>query len=143
MNSEFDPLEAKLHRVLRSLPDQAAPLTLESRVLAALAERAALPWWRRSYAGWPIAVRLGFFILAGLSAAAVIFGLAQLPAVASAQSVLGNWRIIYTSLVETAARIVGDIPPVYFYTALAALGASYLALMGLGAAAYRTFFVRS
>jgi len=143
MNSEFDPLEAKLHRVLRALPDRAAPRTLENRVMAALAERAALPWWRRSYAGWPAAVRLGFFLLSGLFAAGVIFGLAQLPAVASAQSVLGNWRLIYSSLVETAATMVGDIPRIYFYGALAALGASYLTLMGVGAAAYRTFFVRS
>lgn len=142
MNPDFDPLESKLHRVLRALPDRAAPSTLEARVMAALAERAARPWWRRSYAGWPMSVRIGFFLLAGLLAGAVIIGVSQLPALASVQSAVANWREVYNSLLETAGTVVAAIPRLYLYGALAVLGACYVTLMGVGAA-YRTLLVRS
>src|ERR1035438_2139941 len=67
-----DKLEASIHRVLRKLPDRKAPFTLEARVLAELGRRASLPWWRKSFAHWPSAVRAGFFVGAGLAAALVV-----------------------------------------------------------------------
>ena len=53
-----DPdLENFIHQTLRSLPDRPAPRSLESRVLAAIEARAALPWWKQSFAQWPVAAR--------------------------------------------------------------------------------------
>jgi hypothetical protein len=142
MNSP-DPIDQHLHRVLRALPDQRAPVTLEARVMAALAERAALPWWRRSYAGWPFVVQIGFFLLSGLSAAGLIFGLTRLPAWFDAGAEVSRWQLIYDSLLETVNTIYSAIPTPYLYGGLAVLAACYLTLAGIGAAAYRTFFARS
>jgi len=142
MNSSRDPLEHDLHRVLRALPDQRAPLTLEARVLAALAERAALPWWRRSYAGWPLAVRVGFFLLSGLLAAGLIFGVAQIPVWLDAGAAMSRWQLIYNSLFEVGGTLFGSIPTTYLYGGLAVLAGCYLTLAGIGAAAYRAFFAR-
>jgi hypothetical protein len=142
MNSDFDPLERNVHRLLRSLPDRAAPSGLETRVMAALAQRAALPWWRRSYAGWPVAVRILFFLVAGGAAAISVVGLSRVPALASAPSVLANWRVVYYSLIEITATLVAAVPRIYLYGMLGVLGACYITLMGVGAA-FRSFLVRS
>ena len=71
-------LEAAVHRVLRGLPERKAPAGLEGRVLAELARRAALPWWRKSFAHWPAAIRAGFFAGSVLAAALVVSGLIYL-----------------------------------------------------------------
>ena len=111
--------------------------------MTALAQRAALPWWRRSYSGWPLAVQIGFFVLSGLSAAGVIFGLARLPAWLDAGAEVSRWQLIYNSLLETVTTLYSTIPTPYLYGGLAVLAACYLTLAGIGAAAYRTFFARS
>ena len=58
--------------MLRNLPDRKAPAGLEARVLAEISRRAALPWWRKSFAHWPVAVRLGFLILSARVAAVAV-----------------------------------------------------------------------
>src|SRR6185437_10884347 len=58
-----DPLEQLLDRTLHPLPLRRAPPTLQSRVLEELQRRAALPWWRRSFAHWPSAARAGFVLV--------------------------------------------------------------------------------
>lgn len=45
-----EKLERLIHRTLRDLAPRRAPRTLEARVFAELERRAALPWWRQSYA---------------------------------------------------------------------------------------------
>ena len=47
-------LEALVDRELKSLPPLAAPPSLAPRILAALAARAAVPWYRRAWQEWPI-----------------------------------------------------------------------------------------
>jgi hypothetical protein len=51
-----EQLEKLIHSNLRALPDRRAPRSLESRVHAAIETRAALPWWKQSFAQWPVAV---------------------------------------------------------------------------------------
>jgi hypothetical protein len=67
-----------IHRELRGLPDQAAPVTLIPRVLSRIEQRKK-QWWRRPWAEWPFHARLLSFptligcvgaFLAGLSLAA-------------------------------------------------------------------------
>src|SRR5688572_3554534 len=53
-----DPkLERLIHQTLRDLPPRPAPRSLEERVFAELARRAALPWWKKSFAHWPMPAR--------------------------------------------------------------------------------------
>ena len=47
-------LEALVDRELKSLPPLAAPPSLAPRILAALAARAEVPWYRRAWQDWPM-----------------------------------------------------------------------------------------
>jgi hypothetical protein len=95
---EPDPLTAWTHATLRSLPPPSAPATLAGRVLAELARRERLPWWRRDFACWPRAARWTFLTIAaggaGCSAAALTGGShwldAMLSRVAAAASPLAS-----------------------------------------------------
>ena len=73
-----EEIEKRIHQALLALPEIPAPPGLEERVLAELARRARLPWWRRSYAHWPVAVRAGFLALSGAAAAVLVAGLVWL-----------------------------------------------------------------
>src|SRR4051812_27941991 len=68
-------LERFIHQTLRDLPRGRAPGTLESRVMAELERRAALPWWHKSYAYWPLPVRIAFLcVSAGVAKFALMAG---------------------------------------------------------------------
>ena len=58
MNPNRDQrLEAVIQRELQSLPELAAPTTLADRVLRLIEQRARLPWYRRSWQAWPVALQ--------------------------------------------------------------------------------------
>jgi len=133
--------EHDIHRVLRSLPDRAAPASLEERVFAEIARRAALPWWRQSFARWPLAARAAFLVVSAVAAAAMIVTFAHLlniipdavetnPLVAT---VRGFWNIARGFCTIYLARISALTWTVIF----AVVATSYAALFGFGAAAYR------
>src|SRR5437764_13255978 len=54
-------LELQIDRQLKGLPELDAPAGLVPRVMAALAARAALPWYRQSWSQWPVAMRWSSF----------------------------------------------------------------------------------
>jgi hypothetical protein len=149
MNSD-DPkkLEARINRVLRSLPDRKAPSGLEARVLAELSRRAALPWWRKSYAHWPAAARAVFFVGSALAAALVISGLIMLVQsrganeLASSVATSFGWLFLArdsaASLYGMARMLLAAAPPLWLYGGLATVAACYAALAAIGAATYRT-----
>ena len=61
MNPDYDKqLEAAISRELKALPELAAPAALASRVMAAIEQRARVPWYRRSWQTWPVALRRCF-----------------------------------------------------------------------------------
>ena len=62
-NTPEEELERLVDRALHDLPLRRAPHTLESRVFAELERRAALPWWRRSFAHWPLPARSAFLVI--------------------------------------------------------------------------------
>ena len=65
-----EQLEKFIHQNLRSLPPRRAPRTLESRVMAALEQQAAVAWYHKSWSYWPAAVRAAFLVVAtGISGA--------------------------------------------------------------------------
>ncbi len=135
-----------LQASLRALPDRAAPATLEQRVRAELARRAAQPWWRRSLADWPRDGRsLVLLVLVGAAA-----GLGAILQSAPASQAISTFvlRFSWLALVQSigatlldSLQVVGDVVPrAWLYYAAAALVLSYGVLLGLGAAAYRAFF---
>jgi hypothetical protein len=147
MNPNRDPLEKLIGETLQGLPPRRAPRSLETRVLAELARRQALPWWKKSWANWPGAVRWTFLAFtAGLAAAmiAACIGLANtgsLSAVGETVSRPLAWASGLVSatriLVASVRGLFAEIPTLWLYGGLAAIGSLYATVFGLGATAYR------
>jgi hypothetical protein len=151
-----DPLESLASRVLRDAPLRHAPSSLESRVLAEIGRRAALPWWRQSFPRWPGLARVGFTvtcgsIVAALLAAAWPWAPGGMLAGAGAWSAGGSawlpWARSVVTLVDVAreleAALVRVVPLDWLYGAMAGGALLYAALFGLGATAYRALYLNS
>lgn len=150
MKHSPEDLEKFIHQTLRSLPARRAPLSLESRVRAAIEARAALPWWKQSFASWPVAARVAFVIVsagvAKLAIMAVVWAMAGFDGaqLTNAFSTQFAWIQTVSNVVDGigsfCSTLYRSIPPLYLYGGLAFLGLMYAALFGLGAAAYRMLF---
>ena len=139
-------LEHLIHQTLRALPDRKAPRSLESRVLAGIAARQALPWWRQSFVHWPLPVRAAFFVLAGgLAAGLVLLGATSsvdlLPALRGFLAPLAQVRAVATFVADLGATVFRNIPTLWLYGVVTFIATLYAALLGLGATAYRTLIV--
>jgi hypothetical protein len=143
-------LEQVLHQTLSGLPPRRAPSTLEARVTTELARRALLPWWRASFANWPVSARVLFVLVcAALVAATILGGLSAYlgdRSFAEASAVLLSWAHPFLTVLSSAggllALLVHVIPPLWLYGTLGLGAFLYVTLFGLGAAAYRTLYLR-
>jgi len=150
MKHSPEDLEKFIHQTLRSLPARRAPLSLESRVRAAIAARAALPWWKQSFASWPLAARVAFVVgsagIAKLVIMAVVWGMGGFDSAqfTNAFSTQYAWFQTASNVVDGVGNffstLVRSIPPLWLYGGLAAVASLYAALFGLGAAAYRILY---
>src|SRR5688572_9106893 len=150
MNPSHETPEQKLERLVqqtvRDLPARRAPRTLEHRVLAEIARRAALPWWQQSYAYWPVPVRAAFFVVSAAVAATIVAGLFLLTrggvaTEAVSGTALFQWVVAIRAagalVIEKTGVIFGAIPTLWLLAAGAAIASCYITLLGVGAAAYR------
>jgi hypothetical protein len=143
-------LERLLHQTLRELPARRAPRTLEERVMAEIARRAALPWWKQNFAHWPMAARIGFMVAsAGFAKVAIMlavwitggFSAAHFHEVFATQYAwFDALAVVGAALRDFVVATINGIPPLWLYGGLAVVAALYMALFGLGAAAYRTLY---
>jgi hypothetical protein len=142
-------LERLIGTALRQLPLRQAPPGLESRVLRELERRAALPWWSRSIAHWPLAARALFVaICIGLAGAAWLAA----PWAATGIEALHDsavstpWAhevLAITSIAgELLALFARIVPPAWLHEALTVSALLYVALFGIAAAAYRILYLR-
>jgi hypothetical protein len=148
---EQEKLEHVIHETLRALPPRSAPPALESRVLAAIERRRALPWWKTSFNHWPLPARVAFFLASAgivkLVLLALVWAMAGFEAARFHEALGPHFAML--EAVITVMRALGDlvattlraIPPVWLYGAAAIFAALYVTLFGLGAAAYRTLYV--
>jgi hypothetical protein len=153
MNKRTDAtlkLEQVLHQALSGLPPRRAPGTLESRVANELARRALLPWWRASFASWPVAARVMFILVCAVLAAVTILGgvsayLGDRSFEQVSAAVL-SWVHPFLTVLSSAgglvALLVHVIPPLWLYAILGVGTFLYVTLFGLGATAYRTLYLR-
>jgi hypothetical protein len=140
-NEPEETLERRLDRTLRELPLRRAPPTLESRVLGELGRRAALPWWRRSFAHWPLAARAVFLAICGASIRVALLGSATAAAGVRSLSWAQQLGALAASGGNLAALLARMAPPLWVYEGIAVCGVLYAFLFGLGAAAYRTLYL--
>jgi hypothetical protein len=142
-------LEQLLDRALHDLPLRRAPDTLESRVLAELQHRAALPWWRRNFTHWPLPARLGFLViciaLIGLALAGGATALESVRALNDSGVLSLSWvreaLVLMASAGNLMALLTRAVPPGLLYGGIAVCAALYGILFGLGAAVYRALYL--
>ena len=142
-------LEQALTQALGGLPLRRAPGTLEARVVGELQRRAALPWWRVSFANWPVGARIAFVLICAALVAATILGGASAylggnswnEAFALVLSWIHPFLAVMSSVGGLAALLLRVIPPLWLYGGLGLGILLYVMLFGLGAAAYRTLYL--
>lgn len=145
-----DPFEPLIDRALRDLPLQSAPTDLQAKVFAEIRRRAALPWWRRPFVQWPMSIRMVFLALClGLanSSIALLRWLSTEPRSAELSDVLSRpvtWLERCDGLMfgtqDFLALLLRHLPTPLLYGALFTVALLYVALFGIGAAAYRTLY---
>lgn len=148
--------QARLERLIglavRDLPLRSAPITLEARVQAEIGRRAALPWWRSGFNRWPLVARI---LLVAVLAVLVVIVIAYGPAADRTAAHLGStldqfasgWLAVWRAL-ASVGRGLGALGTHiasggWIEAAAVAVGALYVACVGLGAATYRTLHFRN
>jgi len=138
-----EQLERFVDKALRDQPLQRAPASLESKVMAQIARRAATPWWRTSFAHWPMAARMTFlvasvgFVKLGLNSAALLVEPFDPAARSAALFAELSW---IHALFMSVSTVIHNLPALWVYGVIAVLTASYVVLFGVSAAAYRTLY---
>lgn len=145
-----EKLERFVAEAVRGLPPRRAPRSLETRVLAEIERRAALPWWQQSFVHWPIAARAGFLVvclgIVKLLIMGAIWVMAGFDSVdfQSAFATRFAWVesgfALVRSLTDSMEIVIRHIPALWLYGGLTFFATLYVALFGLGAAAYRTLY---
>jgi hypothetical protein len=146
MNTPLNPnqhreqqLERFIGTALRDQPLRPAPVDLEAKVMAEIARRAAAPWWQGSFAGWPLAARLLFIVASAGFITLVLKASALIIDPIKPGALLADVAWI-PSLFMTIGTVFRDLPSLWVYGGVAILGALYLTLFGVSAAAYRTLY---
>ncbi|MFA5189739.1 MAG: hypothetical protein WC740_03385 [Verrucomicrobiia bacterium] len=142
MNPEQD-LEKWTDRELRPLPAPRAPETLAPRVMAAIAARAALPWYRQTWFEWSRGWQAASAVVAASLLAAWVFVPWQtLPGAESLADIGGQLNAFLTSAGDALDRATRIALPLWnalvrqfliYATAVAAMLVS--AVIALGGAA--------
>lgn len=138
-----EQIERFVDKALRDQPLRRAPSDLESKVMAAIAQGAVSPWWRSSFEHWPLAARVLFlvtsivFVKLGLDAAALVIG--PLDPAARSAALFAEVAWIH-ALFFSIGAVLRSLPSWWIYCGVAVLGALYLMLFGVSAAAYRTLY---
>lgn len=147
-----DAMDLWVARVLQGQVPLQAPVTLEDRVLAAIAGTSVAPWWQQPLLRWPVLARLAFVALAfaciwlGLavagSAVELVGGIegvrhatATLPGYGWARAMIDTLSI----LTDVARTLAGSLPHLWLYGSLLFVACLYGSFFGLGAVGYRAF----
>ena len=135
-----DELEQQVTRALQQQPLRRAPGTLERRVLAQIESGAAAIGWRRGFAHWPVAARVGFLAASvGVVKLALLLGTwLATPLDSPAVSVQLPSQIAWLQTLFVAiGSVVRTVPSMWVHVGIALLAIMYAALFGIGASAYR------
>ena len=139
--------EIELDRRLKALPTRRAPATLAPRVMAALAARERLPWYRRTWWQWPPPAKMlslsVAFVALGLLTWLAVYGstdglatslLARLRA--GTESLTPIWSL-FTSLAEALTIVLRQTTAIAWFLVVGFLLSAYLSCIGVGTALYR------
>jgi hypothetical protein len=139
---EQTDLEKFIHTQLRKLPDREAPDKLVDNVLAAIAKRKNLPWWKQSFTHWPRHIQCFLFVALGSLFAAAFYGASQAsvnvaaPVSERLSAYAWIWRTART-LGEALLLAVGGIPLQWLFAIALVLVLLYGACIAAGFALFR------
>lgn len=146
MEPELDPkLEALLSSELKALPPLKAPASLAPNIMAILAARARLPWWRQAWWDWPLSAKAAFVVLAitvagAMGGGGLLLGEDALSYSADLMERFNPSEGVFWNFLPLAdaAALVWEhfAQPFLFYGAVLA-GALYLMFVGLGTVCFR------
>ncbi len=153
MNPEHDQqLERQIDRALKTLPELRAPRRLSSRVMAAIAAREALPWYRQPWQNWSLPWRMVSMALLLASFGGFCFAAWQLTqaagyttAVAEVKQVFSGVGVIWRTMEVLAGAlvlVVKQMGTVFMVGCLVALGIGYAICVGLGTVYVRLAMAR-
>ena len=154
MNADYENrLEMQIDRMLKRLPDWAAPQTLLPRLMAEVARRSTLPWHRRSWQTWPGTARgLLLIFLCALFGTLCFAGwfLPEAPVVQESMHEAFHWCSGLTALGNALSILVGvgvsmlkQISLIWILPCLVSLALGYAMCVGLSAVCVRWAFARS
>jgi hypothetical protein len=129
---ENNDLEKFIHAQLQKLPDRQAPPSLVGNVLAAIAARKKLPWWKQSFTFWPRKVQCLLFVslaalwIGAIYAAGRAANSVSVPDVSEQLSSYAWVGRALQTLGETFVATLMSLPTGYWM----ALGAIFLVLYG-------------
>ena len=152
MPEDDNRLEQEIGLALKGLPELKAPATLARRVMARIASRAELPWYRRSWQSWPIGWQAASFVALLLMFGGLTFGAWQLsesPGAAAAWQTTTAWLSGLSVICSTIHTLAGaallaiqKLGTGVIVAGIALVLFAYLACIGLGTAAFRFAFAR-
>lgn len=130
MNLEYEKqLAASVQRELSALGELQAPGNLAARVMGTIAQRAAVPWYRRDWQTWPKVWRAvslaGLLIMVG-GLGYGTFELVQVASGSAAGQQVSGWVAALGALWNSAGVLVGA-----FTVALKQLGLAVIIGLGL------------
>ena len=148
MNPEYEKqLEAEINRQLKGLPPLVAPATLIARVLTAIENRVALPWYRQSWPMWPMALRaVSLLILLSVFGALCFAGwkVSQAQSVLTAMHTMAGWfsgvSVVWNTLNALGGAVIvvaKHLGTGFIIACFVAAALGYGLFVGLG-----TFYVR-
>jgi hypothetical protein len=140
---ENNELEKFIHAQLQKLPEREAPEALVSNVLAAIAKRKKLPWWKQSFTFWPRHIQNMFYVaLASVFVAAIyLSGRAAdnvtVPDVSTQLSSFAWVGRTLRSIGETLFVTVSNLPLQYFLAFAVVFMVLYGACIAAGFALFK------
>lgn len=140
-------LDLAVTRRLRELPDLPAPETLVPSVMASICARAVVPWYRRSWPAWPVALQGASLVLMLALFGGLCYGgwkFSQTESLSLAMRPLGEW-FSAAGLIWRTLAVLGDalffsvkqLNPAVLIAFIAVSFFSYTACIGLGTAFFR------
>jgi hypothetical protein len=153
MNPDYDKqLEAAISRELKALPELSAPDALASRVMAAIEQRARVPWYRRSWQTWPAALQAASLVVLLALFGGLCLGGWQLSQTGTATLALhraGEWFSglgvignIFNALANAAVLVVKKLGTGFIVACLVVMGTGYAMCIGAGTVYYRLAFAK-
>lgn len=153
MNSNYDKrLEAAISREMQALPELTAPDAVANRVMAALAQRRHVAWYRRSWATWPVALQTAsLVVMLALFGGLCFAGEKILPTETITQamqhaahwfsgfSAVGNF---FSALANSVLLVATKLGTVFIVACVVAAALGYAMFLGLGTVYFRLAFAK-